>query len=142
MENTIYEGKYSMWKQTGRIIWIVFWLLMILVSIRDEDGGTMIKFSLVMILPALILILIDVFFTKMIVTDTTIKGVAGTRFLFGKTTSLPVATVTSVEVKQGILGTLLKYGTVVVNTPTGEVKYNYIKDTRDVESAIMQALKR
>lgn len=50
----------------------------------------------------------------------------------------PINKITSVKVTQGLFGKILNYGTIHINTPSGDFCLDYIPDVEKVRDAIIQ----
>lgn len=50
----------------------------------------------------------------------------------------PLDKITSVKTSQGLMGKIFNYGTIYINTPSGEFCFDYIPDVDKVKDAIIQ----
>ena len=51
----------------------------------------------------------------------------------------PINQITSVKVTQGLIGKIFNYGTVNINTASGEYEFNYMANPEDIRKTITTA---
>ena len=68
------------------------------------------------------------------------KVIGKTGVFSGTRMESPLDQVSNVSVEQGIIGTALNYGTVVISTDSGMYYFKYIKDPDDFQSDVMDMI--
>lgn len=82
--------------------------------------------------------IIAILTTKLKVTDKRIEGKIG--LLRTEKMDSRIGQVTSVKVTQGIMGKILNYGTININTASGIYEFRYIPRPESVRNAINNAI--
>lgn len=82
--------------------------------------------------------IIAVLTTKLKITDKRIEGKIG--LIKTEKMDSRIGQVTSVKVTQGITGKILNYGTVYINTASGNYEFRYIPSPERVRMAINNAI--
>jgi uncharacterized membrane protein YdbT with pleckstrin-like domain len=75
-----------------------------------------------------------------VLTDKRIFGNKG--LLKTKTLSSPISKITNVSVNQSLLGKVLGYGTIYIDTISGNYAFKYIKKPMDLHNAIIEQTSR
>ncbi len=133
-------GTHWMWTVKNFIIMIIAFI-MFTASFDFEPGEAKTLYIIVFLgiaIIQLIIILMKLFYYGLSLTNKRLVGMQG---LFStKSINLPVGRISSVEVDQGIFGTIFGYGHLTVSTVTGKVSFRYLKKAENMESAIFSQI--
>ena len=86
-------------------------------------------------LPKKILIILT---TKLDIDDKFVSGKMG--ILKKITLDSPISKITSVKVDQSLIGRVLKYGTLYINTPSGNFEFQCISNPENIKKYILEKM--
>lgn len=134
-----YEARFSFWREKWKVLVAALMLLTAATALSEREDRAVVALAMVLCGFFVIWIIIDILRYKLIITDTVLKGTESVG-LFGKSVSLPIKQISSVEITQKALGRIFNYGTVSVTTARGIVAFKYVKNPHEVENEILQLM--
>lgn len=138
-ETVIVRGEAHFMKAIVPIFVAVCWAIGI-PSLIGEIGASDIVGAIVAEAILIACIVLYLRYCGIVLTDKRIFGNKG--LLKTKTLSSPISKITNVSVNQSLLGKVLGYGTIYIDTISGNYAFKYIKKPMDLHNAIIEQTSR